>query len=135
MPRRARCIVPGVAYHVTQRGVDRHDTFASDADRTTYPRLLAQNRKEAEIGVLDLGWWREEGAGSDWSEVLRGDDGDSGRQLRQCTYSGKPFGGEEFVAEISGKFGRHWKPGRPRKARGSPPGTAQAVAAGQMLLF
>src|ERR1039458_6446048 len=30
MPRRERCIVPGVPCHVTQRGVDRRETFSAD---------------------------------------------------------------------------------------------------------
>jgi len=37
MPRRERCIVPGVPCHVTQRGVDRRETFSADADRGDLP--------------------------------------------------------------------------------------------------
>src|SRR5579871_1678823 len=33
MPRNPRCVLPEVAYHVTQRGVDRADVFFSQADR------------------------------------------------------------------------------------------------------
>src|SRR5881392_257591 len=51
MPRRARCVLPGVSYHVTQRGVDRQATFSRDEDRHTYLRLLRENLSEAEVRV------------------------------------------------------------------------------------
>ena len=54
MPRRARCVVPGIPYHVTQRGVDRRETFSAEEDRITYLRLLRENLAEAEVRVL--GW-------------------------------------------------------------------------------
>ena len=43
MPRRARCVLPGAASHVTQRGVDRRITFSDDHDRNTYLRLMREN--------------------------------------------------------------------------------------------
>ena len=51
MPRRARCVLPGVPYHVTQRGVDRQATFSLDEDRQTYLRLLRENLSEADVRV------------------------------------------------------------------------------------
>ena len=54
MPRRNRCVLPGVPHHITQRGVDRRETFSSDEDRATYLRLLAENLAEAETAIL--GW-------------------------------------------------------------------------------
>ncbi len=42
MPRRKRCVVPGVPCHITQRGVDRRETFSDDDDRLTYLRLMKQ---------------------------------------------------------------------------------------------
>jgi len=54
MPRRGRCLLPGVACHITQRGVDRRETFSCEADRTTYLSLLRENLAEA--GVRVLGW-------------------------------------------------------------------------------
>ena len=54
MPRNPRCILPGVAYHVTQRGVNRADVFFSQADRDTYLHLVHDQRDEA--GVRVLGW-------------------------------------------------------------------------------
>jgi putative transposase len=52
MPRRDRCIPPGVPCHVTQRGVDRRETFSDDADRETYLNLLRRNLRDAEVRVL-----------------------------------------------------------------------------------
>ena len=54
MPRRDRCLLPGVPCHVTQRGVDRRETFCSEADRETYLSLLRQNREDASVALL--GW-------------------------------------------------------------------------------
>jgi len=52
MPRRDRCILPGVPCHVTQRGVDRRETFSSAADREIYRALLRQNLEDAVVGLL-----------------------------------------------------------------------------------
>ena len=54
MPRRARCVLPDVACHITQRGVDRCETFSDDGDRNTYLRLLKENLEESETRLL--GW-------------------------------------------------------------------------------
>ena len=54
MPRRSRCILPGLPCHVTQRGVDRRETFSSDQDRSTYLRLLRENFEDAQASLL--GW-------------------------------------------------------------------------------
>jgi putative transposase len=42
MPRIARIVVPGVPYHVTQRGNRREDVFWTDRDRRVYLDLLQQ---------------------------------------------------------------------------------------------
>ena len=54
MPRSNRCVLAGLAYHVTQRGVDQRETFSSDGDRLTYLRLLRHERDAA--GVKLLAW-------------------------------------------------------------------------------
>jgi|SRR6267142_4351099 len=54
MPRRNRCVLPDVACHITQRGVDRRETFSTDTDRFTYLRLVRENLNPA--GVKLLGW-------------------------------------------------------------------------------
>lgn len=40
MPRRPRLVVPGLALHVVQRGVDRQACFLTDADRVFYLEAL-----------------------------------------------------------------------------------------------
>src|SRR5437870_4327616 len=54
MPRRNRCVAPGIPCHITQRGVDRRETFSTDEDRHTYVGLLRQNLADA--GARMLGW-------------------------------------------------------------------------------
>jgi putative transposase len=52
MPRNARCVVPGLAYHVTQRGTNQQRVFFSASDRVTYLRLLQQNLAPSETRLL-----------------------------------------------------------------------------------
>ena len=52
MPRNQRSVMPGQAYHVTQRGTNRQKVFFTDSDRSTYPRLMAQNLEDAGVRVL-----------------------------------------------------------------------------------
>lgn len=220
MPRRARCVLPEVPCHITQRGVDRRETFSSDEDRLTYLRLLRENLAEAGVGllawclmtnhvhlvaaparsdslsllfrrvhgryaqyynarwgrtghlwqnrffacalgpshlwaallyvecnpvragmvpeaerfrwssavahvmgedsdgVLDMEWWRQN-APAEWSALLATEDRQNAVALRACTYAGRPFGSDTFVAELAERFGRRWVPGRPRKSIGS----------------
>jgi len=54
MPRNQRCVLPGQAYHITQRGTNRQRVFFTDADRVTYLRLMAHNLEDA--GVRILAW-------------------------------------------------------------------------------
>jgi len=51
MPRIARCILPGLAYHVTQRGTDRQRVFFTAADRRTYLRLIGENLEDCAVRV------------------------------------------------------------------------------------
>ena len=52
MPRNARCVLPGVPYHVTQRGTDRQRVFFLNSDREMYLRLLSRHRAGAKVRVL-----------------------------------------------------------------------------------
>jgi putative transposase len=211
-----------MACHITQRGVDRRETYSSDQDRSTYLRLLQENLPDAQVrllgwclmsnhvhliavperadslavllrrvhgryaqyyntrsgrtghlwqnrffacllerdhlwtalayvdrnplragmvraaadyrwssaaahlsgvdetGLLDMEWWRREGRGADWDQVLGQEELDATSALRRCTYAGRPFGNESFVSEMSQRFGRYWERGRPKKE--PPPG-------------
>ena len=52
MPRNARCVLPGVPYHVTQRGTDRQRVFFLNSDREMYLRLLSRHLVGAKVRVL-----------------------------------------------------------------------------------
>ena len=47
MGRLPRLVIPGIAYHVTQRGNRRGQTFFEDADFALYRDLLAQSAERA----------------------------------------------------------------------------------------
>lgn len=213
MPRKPRCVLPGVPYHITQRGTDGRMVFLADPDRTAYLRILALNREEARVrilawclmsnhihlvaipecedsleilmrrvhgryaqmfnaragrsghlwqsrffscaldsrhlwralayvernpvraglverpeqyrwssarahlgleqdcyGVLDLSFWREFGGREAWRDLLLSrEEATVVHMLRRCTYSGKPFGEESFLADFEERFGRQWR--------------------------
>ena len=52
MPRSARFVAPGVAHHITQRGVDRKTVFHSRPDRLTYLRLLREQSELCQMPIL-----------------------------------------------------------------------------------
>lgn len=47
MVRLPRLVLPGIAYHVTQRGNRRERTFFQDADYALYRNLLAEAAERA----------------------------------------------------------------------------------------
>ena len=51
MARLARVVVPGLPYHVTQRGNGRQRVFFSASDYAAYRDLLAAASREARVGV------------------------------------------------------------------------------------
>lgn len=52
MPRMARAVVPGIAHHITQRGVDRREVFLCDAQWEVYLRLAALSLETFQVRVL-----------------------------------------------------------------------------------
>jgi putative transposase len=52
MPRVARIVIPGCAYHLTQRGNNRQDVFFVDNDRRLYLRMLAEECQAHGLDVL-----------------------------------------------------------------------------------
>ena len=82
-------------------------------------------------GILDMEWWRRHGPQRPEESRTDPDDQEKTLHLRRCTYSGRPYGTSEFVAEMSRRFGRYWTPGRPPK-KGSKTG---APMPGQLPLF
>ena len=230
MPRHSRCLLAGAPCHVTQRGVDRRETFSDDADRATYLSLMRRNLSDTGVrvlgwclmpnhvhlvalpervdslsillrrvhgrysqyynarygrsghlwqnryfacclgpghlwaalqyidnnpvragfvqsaadyrwssavahlegrdptGVTDLDWWRRESEGLDWRQELGESEEEQIAVLRQCTYSGRPYGEDGFVQRLSEQFERHWTRGRPPK---QPAVAAAAGGAGE----
>jgi putative transposase len=63
-------------------------------------------------GILDMEWWRRE-APDNWEERLKAEQENTSVTLRLCTYAGRPFGDEAFVAALGEQFGRKWVRGRP----------------------
>ena len=60
MLRAARMVVPGVAYHITQRSNSREDVFFCDDNRNRYLKLLldalqARQTKKTTRREIDLG--------------------------------------------------------------------------------
>ncbi len=45
-------MLPGVACHITQRGVDKRETFSCAQDREAYLRLLRDNLADAQVALL-----------------------------------------------------------------------------------
>jgi putative transposase len=52
MPRNARCVEAGLAYHVTQRGSNRQRVFYCASDYRMYLSLLREQLEHAEVRVL-----------------------------------------------------------------------------------
>jgi putative transposase len=52
MPRNARCVVPDLAYHITQSGTNGQPVFATTNDRRMYLALLRENLADAAVQIL-----------------------------------------------------------------------------------
>jgi putative transposase len=81
-----------------------------------------------EWGLADLTWWREQGRGERWEEVLEAGFRDAAlaERLRKATRTGRPFGSEAFARGLESETGRLLWP----QKRGAKP--KAAVLAGQM---
>lgn len=61
-------------------------------------------------GLVDLGFWERSGGAATWREMLAAPANEEQTdRLRQCTYGGRPFGGEDFLARMEENFGRTWR--------------------------
>ena len=70
------------------------------------PHLLAERDSS---GVLDMGFWERAGGARAWAELHgRPESPVAVMEFRKCTYSGRPFGSEEFVREMEKRFQRRW---------------------------
>ena len=60
--------------------------------------------------LIDLEYWERSGGASTWREMFAASLGEEPvERLRQCTYGGRPFGGEDFTARMEAHFGRSWR--------------------------
>ena len=61
-------------------------------------------------GVLDREFWERSGGCQTWKDMhAAGEPEDQVHLLRRCTYAGRPFGEEEFVARMEERFQRRWR--------------------------
>jgi putative transposase len=62
--------------------------------------------------VLDLEFWERAGGAATWADLHATEDRKEQLiALRKCTYAGRPFGDEAFVAAMEGQFQRKWRRG------------------------
>ena len=60
--------------------------------------------------MLDNEFWLDNGGAAGWVELLGSEESTSElRLLRRCTYAGRPYGEEEYVALMEARFGREWR--------------------------
>jgi putative transposase len=67
---------------------------------------LAKDR----YSLLDQDFWQLQGGPAGWAELLATpEEAIQSRLLRRCTFAGRPFGGDEYVALFEQHFGRVWR--------------------------
>jgi putative transposase len=63
-----------------------------------------------EYGLIDTNFWERAGGVATWREMCAPPLAEEQiERLRQCTYGGRPFGGDDFVARMEEEFGRSWR--------------------------
>ncbi len=70
--------------------------------------------------LLDMPWWAQQSP-ANWAERLAEPAPEATDKLRRCTFAGRPFGSEAWVADLAERSGRHWLRGRPAKKTARPP--------------
>jgi REP-associated tyrosine transposase len=61
-------------------------------------------------GVLDMGFWERSGGAETWRQMhAAAEDRASTHLPRRCTYSGRPYGSEEFLERLESRFHRKWR--------------------------
>ena len=60
--------------------------------------------------LLDLEFWSKAGGAQTWREMHAApQSSDQPQLLRRCTYSGRPYGEEDFVTRLEDQFQRSWR--------------------------
>jgi putative transposase len=72
------------------------------------PAHMGELRRDPS-GVLDLAFWERAGGSQTWREMHASTGDHDLNLLRRCTYSGRPFGAEDFVTRLESHFQRSWR--------------------------
>jgi putative transposase len=76
-----------------------------------------------EYNLIDLGYWERSGGAATWKEMFAASLAQEQIERLQCTYGGRPYGGDDFVATIEEQFGRSAKRKTRPKSRNIADGT------------
>jgi putative transposase len=110
--------------------VDQNPVRATMVSRATdygSSSARAHLRREDPSGLLDLAMWGEIDRAKEWADLLEvAADNEQVAALRSATNTGRPWGEEEFLLQLSAETGRDLA--GPRRPRGRPPKAATATA-------
>ena len=68
--------------------------------------------KRDRSSILDMDFWERSGGTQTWRELHAAENSPEELvALRKCTYAGRPFGDDSFVAEMEALFNRKWRRG------------------------
>ena len=110
-----RCAQPG-NINENERDVERNPVRALMVERAEDYRWSSARAHLTgldESGVLDMEYWRREGGAERWRCLLADrDELAAMRSLEASTFSGRPFGDDDFVQRMASEFQREWPMGR-----------------------
>jgi putative transposase len=87
----------------------RANMVTSPADYPWSSASVHLNGGPDRTSILDLGFWERAGGAPAWVDLHSRDlSPDHIRDLRKCTYAGRPFGEQSFVEEMEVRFQRKW---------------------------
>ena len=108
------CIVDPERLWIACHYVERNPVQAGmvvSAERYRWSSAREHSTGEfAKNSLLDRVFWEESGGVANWTDLMGvSTPSDTTQQFRRCTYSGRPFGDEEFVRQMEIKFNRKWQ--------------------------
>ena len=115
------CLLDGPHVYATMRYVERNPVRSKMVRvpwRYPWSSAAAHCGGNDATGLLDLTWWAKFAPPHDWKAQLRtASDEIEVERLRRHTTTGRPLGGDRFIARLETKLGRRLHalpPGRPR---------------------
>ena len=124
------CALDRVHLPVALAYADQNPMRAAMVSRATdyaWSSARAHVAHEDPSGLLDLAMWGEIDRAKEWAEVLEVVAGnEQAAAPRSATNTGRPWGEEEFLLQLSSETGRDLA--APRRPRGRPPKAATATA-------